>query len=161
MGGAAIELLLSYIKTSGPPTAPELTEFLALPPSRKQVAFDVQHHQTMMGLHQKVYSQEQVVGWFSTSAEVTGSDALIQSFFSNEASNPILLTVDAALSNGKLDISAYVSRTLSVKVGGHRDREREGGGISEGMWGRVVICRPQPSRGLQALPHRIQSLRLN
>lgn len=80
----------------------------------------------MMGLHQKVYSQEQVVGWFSTSAEVTGSDALIQSFFSNEASNPILLTVDAALSNGKLDISAYVSRTLSVKVGGQKERERGG-----------------------------------
>ncbi|KAL6779880.1 EIF3F [Auxenochlorella protothecoides x Auxenochlorella symbiontica] len=80
-----------------------------------QVALDVQHHQTMAALQQKVNPREQIVGWFSTHAEVSGSDALIQSFYANECASPALLTVDTSLRDGALAVRAHASRALSIQ----------------------------------------------
>jgi translation initiation factor 3 subunit F len=79
---------------------------------------DVQHHQTMSSLHKKVNAREKIVGWFSTGSDVSGSDALIHSFYSSECTSPVHLTVDTALQNRKMAVRAFVSRTLSIQVRG-------------------------------------------
>lgn len=76
---------------------------------------DVQHHQTMAGLQAKVNPRERVVGWFSTGTDVSGSDALIHTFYTNEAPNPVHLVVDTSLQNDRMAIKAFVSRALSLK----------------------------------------------
>lgn len=69
----------------------------------------------MAALQQKVNPREQIVGWFSTHAEVSGSDALIQSFYANECASPALLTVDTSLRDGALAVRAHASRALSIQ----------------------------------------------
>jgi translation initiation factor 3 subunit F len=68
----------------------------------------------MAQLHTKVNSREKVVGWFSTGSQVSGSDALIQSFYGNETPNPVHLTLDTSLQDGHMGVRAYVSKTLSI-----------------------------------------------
>lgn len=80
-----------------------------------QVAVDAQHHQTMAALYQKVSPRERIVGWFSTGTDVSGSDALIQTFYTNECSNPIHLILDTTLQSNKMSVKAYVSRPLSLR----------------------------------------------
>jgi len=45
---------------------------------------------------------------------VSGSDALIQDYYSHQCSNPVHLTVDTGLSGGRLGVAAYVARTLTL-----------------------------------------------
>ncbi|KAK9820279.1 hypothetical protein WJX72_008550 [[Myrmecia] bisecta] len=78
------------------------------------VEMDIMHHKTLVDLHAKVNPKEVVVGWYSTGTGVSGSDALIQEFYSGECTNPVHLTVDTTLQNKQLSISAYVSRTLTL-----------------------------------------------
>lgn len=102
-----------HVSQPPPPTCPipmGLTRF-SLP---LQVALDVQHHQTMANLQARVNPLEKVVGWFSTGFDVSGSDALIHSFYGNETSNPVHLTLDTGLNDGHMKARAYVSRTLSI-----------------------------------------------
>lgn len=82
-----------------------------------QVAVDVQHQQTMASLQQKVNPAERVVGWFSTGSDISGSDALIHSFYAGETSNPVHITVDTTLQGDRMAVRAFVSRTLSIQVG--------------------------------------------
>ena len=82
-----------------------------------QVAVDVQHHQTMASLQQKVNAREQIVGWFSTGTldMSSGIDALIHSFYTNECPNPVHLVVDTTLQNDRLAVKAFVSRSLVLR----------------------------------------------
>ena len=75
----------------------------------------MQHHHTMAGLQLKVNPRERIVGWFSSGGDVSGSDALIHTFYTNECPNPVHLTVDTALQNNKMAIRAFVSRSLSIQ----------------------------------------------
>ena len=50
---------------------------------------DTSHHATMLQLHQKVNPSEKVVGWYATGLGVSGSDALIQEFYSHDCQNPV------------------------------------------------------------------------
>ena len=45
---------------------------------------------------------------------MSGSDALIQDYYSHQCSNPVHLTVDTGLSGGRLGVAAYVARTLTL-----------------------------------------------
>jgi translation initiation factor 3 subunit F len=45
---------------------------------------------------------------------VSGSDALIQDYFSHQCSNPVHLTVDTGLSNQRMAVAAYVARALTL-----------------------------------------------
>lgn len=45
---------------------------------------------------------------------MSGSDALIQDYYSHQCSNPVHLTVDTGLSDGRMAVSAYVARTLTL-----------------------------------------------
>eukprot|EP00249_Psilotum_nudum_P006760 c20034_g1_i1 orf=337-1191(-) len=80
--------------------------------SSEQVAVDIEYHRTMFELHQRVNPKEVIIGWYSTSAGVSGSDALIQDFYAREATNPVHLTVDTTFQDDEPSIKAYVSTTL-------------------------------------------------
>eukprot|EP00887_Chlorella_sp_A99_P002571 scaffold6.g2571.t1 len=82
----------------------------------QQVAVDVQHHQTMASLQHKVAPEERIVGWFSTGPDISGSDALIHSFYTGETTNPVHLTVDTTLQHEAMAVRAFVSRTLSIQA---------------------------------------------
>jgi translation initiation factor 3 subunit F len=81
----------------------------------ESVSIDIPHHRTLFDLHQKVNSKEVVVGWYSTGLGLSGSDALIQDFYSGECTNPIHLILDTQLTDGKMAIKAFVSRTLTLR----------------------------------------------
>lgn len=59
--------------------------------SPTQVALDVQHHQTMAQLQQRVSPRDKIIGWFSTGDPDSSRsrDALIHSFYGNECPNPV------------------------------------------------------------------------
>ncbi|EFJ10683.1 hypothetical protein SELMODRAFT_79764 [Selaginella moellendorffii] len=82
--------------------------------SSDQVAVDIDYHRSMFELHQRVNPKEVIIGWYSTSPGVTGSDALIQDFYARETSNPIHLTVDTTFSDDAANIKAYVSTVLTL-----------------------------------------------
>ena len=52
---------------------------------------------------------------YSTGLGLSGSDALIQDFYSGECTNPIHLILDTGLTDQRLAIKAFVSRTLTLK----------------------------------------------
>jgi translation initiation factor 3 subunit F len=83
--------------------------------SNDQVAVDVVHHQTMAELQGKVNARERIVGWFSTGTDVSGSDALIHNFYTNECANPVHLILDTDISQYGSVVKAFVSRVLSVQ----------------------------------------------
>ncbi|MCO5563967.1 hypothetical protein L7F22_017620 [Adiantum nelumboides] len=78
------------------------------------VAVDIEYHRSMFELHQRVNPKEVIVGWYSTSAGVSGSDALIQDFYAREATNPVYLTVDTTFQDESASIKAFVSTALSL-----------------------------------------------
>ena len=116
----------------------EITNSYAVPHNEGQgsVSLDVDFHKTMLSLHQKVHPNEGVVGWFSTGVGVSPGDVLLHEFFSREVptaaaaaaaadgatdgapstngSLPVHLTVDTGLTDGRMDVSAYVSTKLEV-----------------------------------------------
>lgn len=94
----------------------ELRSSYAIPlqESADQVSIDIPHHSTLLELHQKVNPKEVVVGWYSTGLELSGSDALIQDFYSQECANPIHLVLDTDLTDQRLGIKAFVSRLLTL-----------------------------------------------
>ena len=95
----------------------EIKNCFAVPHSESddQVAVDVVHHQTMAELQKKVNSRERIVGWWSTGTDVSGSDALIHNFYTNECANPIHLILDTDVSQPGSVVKAFVSRVLSIE----------------------------------------------
>lgn len=80
-----------------------------------QVAVDVQHHNTMFELHQRVSSSDVILGWFATGKALYNSDSLYQEFYKGQApSTAIHLKVDTTLTDRKLSVTAYQSRTLAL-----------------------------------------------
>ena len=94
----------------------EIKNCFAVPHSESddQVAVDVVHHQTMAELQKKVNSHERIVGGWSTGTDVSGSDALIHNFYTNECPNPIHLILDTDVSQSGSVVKAFVSRALSI-----------------------------------------------
>ncbi|KAH7352025.1 hypothetical protein KP509_19G025600 [Ceratopteris richardii] len=82
--------------------------------SLEQVALDIEYHRSMFELHQRVNPKEVIVGWYSTSAGVSSSDALIQDFYTREMPNPVYLTVDTTFQDETTSVRAFVSMPLSL-----------------------------------------------
>ncbi len=62
----------------------------------------------MIKLHQRVHPSETVVGWFSTSAEVTMHSVLIQDYYTRLEPSAVFVTLDTALTGGRLNVKAHV-----------------------------------------------------
>mmetsp|Transcript_11231 Transcript_11231/g.33713 ORF Transcript_11231/g.33713 Transcript_11231/m.33713 type:complete len:288 (-) Transcript_11231:1486-2349(-) len=94
----------------------ELRSSYAIPfqESADQVSIDIPHHTTLLDLHQKVNPKEVVVGWYSTGLGLSGTDALIQDFYSQECVNPVHLVLDTELTDQRLGIKAFISRLLTL-----------------------------------------------
>ncbi|KAK9805898.1 hypothetical protein WJX73_002723 [Symbiochloris irregularis] len=94
----------------------EVKECYAVPfnENQEQVAMDINHHQSLLGLHQKVIQKEVVVGWFATGIALSGSDAVINDFYTKECAHPVHLTVDTSLQDNKMAINVYMARVLSL-----------------------------------------------
>eukprot|EP00898_Chlorokybus_atmophyticus_P009100 jgi/Chlat1/9191/Chrsp97S08474 len=110
----------TLLGTPAPDGSVDIKNAYAVPHSdaADQVAVDIDFHRTMYELHQRVSPKEVIVGWYSTGNGVTGSDALLQDFYSKEAGtllpSPIHLTVDTALTNGRMAVRAFVSSPLTI-----------------------------------------------
>uniref|UniRef100_A0A2K5PQF7 MPN domain-containing protein n=1 Tax=Cebus imitator TaxID=2715852 RepID=A0A2K5PQF7_CEBIM len=88
--------------------------FLPLHLSHFPVAVDMEFAKNMYELHKKVSPNELILGWYATGHDITEHSVLIHEYYSREAPNPIHLTVDTSLQNGRMSIKAYVSTLMGV-----------------------------------------------
>eukprot|EP00515_Schizochytrium_aggregatum_P014736 CAMPEP_0202081078 /NCGR_PEP_ID=MMETSP0964-20121228/12171_1 /ASSEMBLY_ACC=CAM_ASM_000500 /TAXON_ID=4773 /ORGANISM="Schizochytrium aggregatum, Strain ATCC28209" /LENGTH=317 /DNA_ID=CAMNT_0048648595 /DNA_START=11 /DNA_END=964 /DNA_ORIENTATION=- len=72
----------------------------------------------MLQLHQQVNPNEEVLGWYATTADQTTlinqQSCLIQDFFSAECADPLHLVVDTSLSGNMLACKAFLSDTIQL-----------------------------------------------
>lgn len=75
-----------------------------------QAVLDEEYFQNMLDVTQKVNPREQVVGWYSTGAEINNFSALFQNYYSQQTAphQAIHLTVDTGEENTELGIKAYL-----------------------------------------------------
>ncbi|XP_046354142.1 eukaryotic translation initiation factor 3 subunit F-like [Haliotis cracherodii] len=94
----------------------EVTNCFAVPhnESDDEVAIDIEYARNMYELYRKVNAAEVIVGWYSTSGDVSSHSVLIHEYYSREAKNPVHLTVDTTVKTGKLGMKAYVSTPMGV-----------------------------------------------
>jgi len=94
----------------------EITNSFPVPHNENEdiVAVDMEYHRTLYELHQRVNSKEIIVGWYATGREITEHSVLIHEFYSRETDNPVHLTIDPAMTNGSMKITAVVSTPLGV-----------------------------------------------
>ncbi|XP_026566824.1 eukaryotic translation initiation factor 3 subunit F [Pseudonaja textilis] len=94
----------------------EVTNCFSVPhnESEDEVAVDMEFAKNMYELHKKVSPSEIILGWYATGHDITEHSVLIHEYYSREAHNPIHLTVDTSLQNGRMSIKAYVSTTMGV-----------------------------------------------
>lgn len=69
---------------------------------------DVDFDREMLKLHQRVHPTETIVGWYSTNTLVTMHSALIHDYYTRLDPNAVFVTMDMALTSGRLDIRAHV-----------------------------------------------------
>jgi translation initiation factor 3 subunit F len=74
----------------------------------------IDYHRQVLALHQRVAPNEVVLGWYSTGAEVSFITSEMHDVYRGETENPMLLTVDTALTDSRLGVRAYTAHTVSV-----------------------------------------------
>uniref|UniRef100_A0A2K5E5I5 Eukaryotic translation initiation factor 3 subunit F n=1 Tax=Aotus nancymaae TaxID=37293 RepID=A0A2K5E5I5_AOTNA len=91
----------------------EVTNCFSVPhnESEDEVAVDVEFVTNMYELRKKVSPNELIL---ATGHDITEHSVLIHEYYSREAPNPIHLTVDTSLQNGRMSIEAYVSTLMGV-----------------------------------------------
>lgn len=94
----------------------EVTNCFSIPHKEHEdrVEADIMYAQEMFELNKKVSPQENLVGWFATGNEVTNHSALIHDYYARETKDPIHLTLDTTLENGRMTMKAYVLVPLGV-----------------------------------------------
>ena len=75
-----------------------------------QVAIDEDYFQQMLEVTQKVQQREQIVGWYSTGAELNNFSALFQNYYAQQTSphQAIHLLVDTGDRTKEFGIKAYL-----------------------------------------------------
>lgn len=58
-----------------------------------------------------------ILGWWATGHEVTNHSSVIHEYYARECNNPIHLTVDTSLQDGRMGLKAYVCINLGVPGG--------------------------------------------
>jgi len=88
----------------------EVTNCFCIPHKEyeEKVEADIVYAQDMFELNKKVAPQENLVGWFATGNEITSHSALIHDYYARETKDPIHLTLDTTLANGRMTMKAYV-----------------------------------------------------
>ena len=66
----------------------------------------------MREIHQRVNSNEIVVGWYSSSAEITMHSVLIHDYYSRLDPKAVFVTVDTELRYGRLGIKAHIRSVI-------------------------------------------------
>nr|CAG4641017.1 EOG090X09C5 [Eulimnadia texana] len=97
-------------------TGVEVTNSFCVPhnETEEEVAVELDFAENMYNLHKKVNPQETIVGWWATGNAVTIHSVLIHEYYARECSNPIHLTIDTTLQDGKMGIKAYVSVPMGI-----------------------------------------------
>uniref|UniRef100_A0A8C4QW95 Eukaryotic translation initiation factor 3 subunit F n=1 Tax=Eptatretus burgeri TaxID=7764 RepID=A0A8C4QW95_EPTBU len=94
----------------------EITNCFSVPhnESEDEVAVDMEFAKNMFELHKKVMLNEQIVGWYATGHDITEHSVLIHEYYSRETPDPVHLTVDTMLCDGRMSIKAYVSASMGI-----------------------------------------------
>lgn len=94
----------------------EVTNCFCIPHKEyeERVEADIVYAQDMYELNKKVAPHEQLVGWFATGSDITSHSALIHDYYARETKDPIHLTLDTTLVNGRIAMKAYVFVPLGV-----------------------------------------------
>ncbi|XP_064424506.1 eukaryotic translation initiation factor 3 subunit F [Latimeria chalumnae] len=94
----------------------EITNCFSVPhnESEDEVAVDMEFAKNMYDLHKKVSPSEVILGWYATGHDITEHSVLIHEYYSREAQNPVHLTADTMLQNGRMNIKAYVSTQMGI-----------------------------------------------
>jgi len=97
-------------------TGVEVTSVFCVPhnESEEEVAVELDFAKDMFDLCRKVNPQETIVGWWATGTGVTSHSALIHEYYSRESTNPVHITVDTTLQDGRMAIKAYVSVPMGI-----------------------------------------------
>lgn len=90
--------------------------------NEETVVVDMDYHANMLELHQRVSSNEVVVGWYSTGDKINYISSLMNDVYKehlHESINePVHVTVDASLSKNRMSVKAYTGKTFSVGESG-------------------------------------------
>uniref|UniRef100_H3AZ60 Deubiquitinating enzyme eIF3f n=1 Tax=Latimeria chalumnae TaxID=7897 RepID=H3AZ60_LATCH len=119
----------------------EITNCFSVPhnESEDEVAVDMEFAKNMYDLHKKVSPSEVILGWYATGHDITEHSVLIHEYYSREAQNPVHLTADTMLQNGRMNIKAYVSPPL------HGRGASVGGFFAPGLVFHFFFFLPPPS----------------
>ncbi|XP_057663013.1 eukaryotic translation initiation factor 3 subunit F-1 [Diorhabda carinulata] len=82
-----------------------------------QVEAELSYAMDVYDLNRRVNSTETIVGWWATGHEVTNHSAVIHEYYSRECNNPVHITIDTSLQNGRMGLKAYVCVPLGVPNG--------------------------------------------
>ncbi|XP_070551316.1 eukaryotic translation initiation factor 3 subunit F-like [Ptychodera flava] len=94
----------------------EVTNCFSVPhnESEDEVAVDMEFARNMYELHKRVNPNETIVGWYATGNDITEHSVLIHEYYNRECSNPVHMTVDTTLRDGKISIKGWQSQTMGV-----------------------------------------------
>ena len=99
-----------------------------------QIALDIEYHHQLLQLNTRVSPKDVLVGWYSTGARITETDALLhvrsqlsrskrprsplatlQEFYSRECSSPVHLAFDTSFSSPSAAVRAWVGAPVSLR----------------------------------------------
>jgi hypothetical protein len=108
-----------------------------------EVAINMEFNENLYRLQKRVAPNEVIVGWFTTSKVIEEKDRLVQDYYHQLMSSrqakggvhPIVLMVDTAPTNGKVDIKVYTPLTLEV---GKRETNKLEATLP--LWLQTEIC---------------------
>ncbi|XP_077985761.1 eukaryotic translation initiation factor 3 subunit F-like [Glandiceps talaboti] len=94
----------------------EVTNCFSVPhnESEDEVAVDMEFARNMYELHRRVNPNETIVGWYATGIDITEHSVLIHEYYNRECNNPVHITVDTALRDGKASVKGWQSQTMGV-----------------------------------------------
>lgn len=78
------------------------------------IAFNTDYLETIVSLHQKVFPNDEVIGWYSTGSEIVSTSAYIHDFFTSNYTNPVHLLIDTSLPDDDFSTRAFISNSLGV-----------------------------------------------
>jgi translation initiation factor 3 subunit F len=80
-----------------------------------QIVLQDDYHQTMLALHKRVNPHEVVVGWYSSSDNITYVSSLVHQAYGKLVEEPVLVTVDVNVRKlHRMAFKAYIGKEIRV-----------------------------------------------